>query len=105
MFVLGSVHLSLVWKIVSSFILQSLKTSELRNIQTKKVSHLRKYKVCWSETIFSDFGPATFFQSNVRHSLDYKSLSVLINSNIASIHYFFTTLCPYKLLFYDVPIQ
>ena len=98
-------YLSLVQEIVSNFILQSFKTSELRNFQTKKVSQLHKYKVCWSETIFSDFGPATFFQSNVRHILDYKSISVLINSNIASIHPFFTALCPYKLLFYDVPIQ
>ena len=52
-------HLSLVQKIVSNFILQSLTISKLKNFQTKKVSQLLKDKVCWSETIFS------FWSSNV----------------------------------------
>ena len=76
--------------------------AKFENFRTEKFSD---YKVCCPETIFLDVGPATFFQSNLRHILDYKSISVLINSNIASIHPFFTALYPYKLLFYDVPIQ
>ena len=44
-------HVSLVQKIVSNFILQSLKISKLRNFQTKKVFQLHKDKVCWSEAI------------------------------------------------------
>ena len=54
-------HRGAVQKIVSNFILQSLKTSKLRNFQTKKVSQLYKDRVCWSATIFS------FSNSNLRH--------------------------------------
>ena len=84
-------HLSLVQKIVSNFVLQSFKTSELRKFQTKKVSQLHKHKVCWSETIFSFWS-----NSNLRHILDYESISVLIESNLASIRPFFTAHCPSK---------
>ena len=56
---LPSMHLSLVQKIVSKFILQGLKIYKLSNFQTKKLSQLHKDKVYWSETIFS------FWSSNV----------------------------------------
>ena len=55
----GSVHLSLVRKIVSKLIRQRLKILELINFQTTKVALLLKDKPCWSEIIFN------FWSSNV----------------------------------------
>ena len=54
-------RLSLAQKIVSNSIMQSLKTSELRNFQTIFFSQLHKYKFA-GQKWFSVFDPATFFQ-------------------------------------------
>ena len=54
-------HLSLVQKIVSKFILQRLKISKLRIFQTKKVFQLHRDKVAGPK-LFSVFGSAIFYQ-------------------------------------------
>ena len=98
--ILGSMHLSLVQRIVSNFILQSLKTSKLRNFQTKNVSVAQRQSLLVSN-YFQFLVQQCFYNSNLRHVLDYESILIIIKSNIPSIRPFFSALlCPSKLLFY-----
>ena len=73
--------------LVSNFILQSLKTSKLKNVSVPQRQSLlfRKY--------FQFFFQQCFSNSNLRQVSVYISISIQIKSNIASIHPFFSALC------------
>ena len=66
--------------------------------QDKKCLSCKKTKFA-GQKLFSVFGPAMFSNSNLRQISDYKSISVIIQSNIDSIRPFCSALCPSKLLF------
>ena len=95
-------HLSLFQKIVSNFILQSLKTSKLRSFHTKKCLNCTKTKFA-GQKLFSVLVQQRFSNSNLRQISDYKSISILIKSNIAFIRPFFSAGSQNKqnLIFYD----
>ncbi len=87
-------------KLVSNYILQSLKISKLRNFQTKSVSVAQRQSVL-VQNYFQFLVQQRFSNSNLRHVLDYESILIIIKSNIPSIRPFFIALlCPSKLLFY-----
>ena len=92
-----------VW--ISFFPKNSFKIHSTKIESFKTETFSDKKCLSWAKTKFSGqklfpiLGSALFFNSSLRQISDYKSISVLIKSDIISICPFFSALCPSKLLF------